>query len=103
MNAIINEIYNNWSTVAGKENISFTLAMKADALLTELDYFPSFIWNTEGKIIFEFEQRFPVKNLYIVIDEKNVCGKICSGKYSIEEFVYLTVDTINTVLDRFWE
>ena len=103
MNSIINEIYNEWSVVAGKENISFTLAMKADALLTELDYYPSFIWNTEGKIIFEYVQRIPAKNLYIVIDEKTVSGKICAGKYYIEEFAYLTVDTINSILNRFWE
>ena len=103
MNSIINEIYKDWSVITGKENISFTLAMKADTLLMELDYYPSFIWNTEGKIIFEYEQKFPTKTLYIVIDEKNVCGRVCAGKYVIEDFVYLTIDTINTVLDRFWD
>lgn len=103
MNAVIKEIYNDWCTVIGKENISFTLAMKAESLLCELDYYPSYIWNTEGKIVFEFTNRFPRKNLYIFVDEKFVTGKICDGKYLLEEFVYMNVDNINTVLDRFWE
>lgn len=103
MNNIINEIYKEWSEVAGEESVSFTLAMKADTLLSELDYYPSFIWNTQGKIIFEYIQYHPSKTLYIIIDEHTVSGKICTGKYYIEEFAYLTIDTINTVLDRFWE
>jgi hypothetical protein len=101
MNAVINEIYKDWSGVEGKENISFTLALKADALLSELDYYPSYIWNTEGKIIFEYRQLD--RSLYIFVDEHNVSGKKCAGKHTLEEYVYLTVSTTNTVLDRFWE
>lgn len=101
MNAVINEIYKDWSSVEGNENISFTLALKADALLSELDYYPSYIWNTEGKIIFEYRQLD--RSLYIVVDERNVSGKKCAGKHTLEEYVYLTVCTTNTVLDRFWE
>lgn len=103
MTSIINDIYKEWSVVAGSENISFSLALKADALLTELDYYPSFIWNTEGKIVFEYAQNHPTRNLYIVVDEKIVSGRVCDGRHVIEDYVYLTVDTINTVLDRFWE
>lgn len=101
MNVIINEIYKDWSCVEGKENISFTLALKADALLSELDYYPSYIWNTEGKIIFEYRQLD--RSLYILVDEHTVSGKKCSGKHILEEYAYLNVNTTNTVLDRFWE
>ena len=99
----INEIYKEWCVVPGIENISFTQALKADNLLGELDYYPSFIWNSEGKIVFEYTQTHPKKTLYIVVEEKSVWGRICGGKYLIEDFAYLTVDTINTVLNRFWD
>lgn len=100
MNKILEEIYKEWSIVQGKENISFTLAMKADTLLTELDYYPSYIWHIEGKIIFEYCQG--ERNLYISISNDKVSGRLCERHHILEDYEYLTVKTTNTVLERFW-
>ena len=83
MNAIINEIYKDYCTITGNENISFTLAIKADELLRQLDYYPSYIWNSEGKIIFEYNQKAYGKSLFIEVTEQNVSGKVCGGKHII--------------------
>ena len=101
MNKVINEIYNEYCEVEGKENISFTLAIKADELLRQLDYYPNNIWASEGKIVFEYKQLN--RKLFIYVDEKIVTGCKIEGKHTLEEYMYLTVDSTNTVLDRFWE
>ena len=103
MNKIIDEIYKEWCTIPGKESISFTLALKADALLSELDYYPSYIWNQNGSIVFEYNQPVNKKSLFIIVEQNIVSGKLCEHNHILEEYTYLTVDTVNTVLDRFWE
>lgn len=101
MNKIIEEIYKKNCEVVGKENISFTLAIKADELLSQLDYYPNHIWNAEGKIIFEYRQMN--RKLLISVSERIVTGCKYAGEYVLEEYMYLSVDTANTVLDNFWE
>ena len=101
MNKVINEIYKEYCEVEGKENISFTLAIKADELLRQLDYYPNNIWASEGKIVFEYKQLN--RTLLISVADKIVSGCKTEGKHTLEEYMYLTVDSTNTVLDRFWE
>ena len=101
MNKIIEEIYKKHCEITGEENISFTLAIKADELLRQLDYYPNHIWNAEGKIIFEYRQH--KRKLLIFVGNTMVYGRKYNSEKIIEEYMYLTVDSSNTVLDNFWE
>ena len=99
MNTILNDIYKTWNNVLSNENISYKTIKISDDILNNLDYHPNYIWNTQGNIILEYNHIN--KTLFIIINDYNVTGKLCIDTKL--EYVYLTCENINTILDTFWE
>lgn len=101
MNKILEEIYTTWNKVESEENISYQTVKIADDTLINLDYYPSYIWHTLGNVILEYIDKN--KKLFFIINEKEITGKLCiDGRVQLE-YMYLTSDNINTILNNFWE
>ena len=101
MNTILEEIYNTWNKAENEENISYKTVKLADDTLINLDYYPSYIWNTTGNVILEYIDKN--KKLFFIINEKEITGKLCiDGRVQLE-YMYMNYDNINTILNDFWE
>ena len=101
MNTILEEIYNTWNKAENEENISYKTVKLADDTLKKLDYYPYVIWNTMGNIILEYIDKN--KNLFFIINEKEITGKLCLEGRVQMEYMYMNYDNINTILNDFWE
>ena len=101
MNQQLKEIYDTWNQYIGDENISYKTIQTADDIISNLDYIPSYIWNTKGNIIIEYV--YLNKHLFFIISEKEIFGKLCIDNVIKLEYVYLTCEEINCILDKFWE
>lgn len=101
MNNILTEIYTTWNNVLNEENISYQTISLANDMILNVDYYPSYIWNTQGNIILEYVDKN--KKLFFIVNGKEIAGKLCVNEETKMEYMYLTYDNINNILNNFWE
>lgn len=84
----------------GKENISLTLTLKADNLISQLESnnYPS-ISNSGNSIVLEFNNSSN-KTLKIFVSEKDVRGEYYEDDTYVEEYVYLDVTKVQNLIQR---
>ena len=100
MNKDLEEIYLVWNNVTNEENVSFQTIKNAENIIDNLDYYPSYVWNTQGNIILEYIDKS--NKLFFIIDDNEITGKYCVNNKIVMEYMYLTYDNINTLLHDFW-
>ena len=100
MQTQLRKIYEACHALPGKENISLTLTLKADNLLTQIEsaLYPS-ISNEGCSIVLSYGD-MDDRCLKIYISEKEVKGTYYENWEYKEEYCYLDVNKVQTLITR---